>query len=77
MKKQNARQQRWSATIANLTIGIDVGDRSSVMCGIEREGQVTVRRTFEHNRTREIRITRQDRCESSHGQLSALVASAR
>ena len=45
MKEQHERQQRWSATIPNLTIGIDVGDRSIVLCGVDASGRVTLRRT--------------------------------
>lgn len=45
MKKRDERKQRWSAAIPNLTIGIDVGDRSSVMCGVDGGGRVTLRRT--------------------------------
>lgn len=45
MKKEHERQQRWSATIPNLTMGIDLGDRWSVICGVDREGGVTLRRT--------------------------------
>lgn len=45
MKKEHERQQRWSATIPNLTMGIDLGDRWSVICGVDREGGVTLQRT--------------------------------
>jgi transposase len=45
MTAPQERQQRWSATIPNLTLGIDVGDRLSVVCGVDREGAVTMRRT--------------------------------
>jgi transposase len=49
--KQQDRGQRWSAAIPNLTVGIDLGDRKSAVCGIDGSGQVTLRRTTATTRT--------------------------
>jgi transposase len=44
MNTREAHQPRWSATIPNLTIGIDVGDRTSELCEVDGEGRVIQRR---------------------------------
>lgn len=43
-KRRKTQGQRWSATMPNLTLGVDIGDRVSVVCGVDGAGQVVLRR---------------------------------
>jgi transposase len=47
MQKQSKRGRRvqWSAVLPNLTVGIDLGDRHSTVCGLSAGGEVRFRKT--------------------------------
>lgn len=45
MRKTRQQQRRWSTHTPNLTVGLDLGDRSSAVCGLDRDGEVCMRRT--------------------------------
>jgi len=46
MKKNNAGKGLVPAAIPALTIGLDVGDRYSKICGINRRGEIVERSTI-------------------------------
>lgn len=46
MKSKKQLRRWWSSEIPNVTIGLDVGDRKSVVCHLDRSAEVTRRGTI-------------------------------